>query len=328
MANNSEQTNAQSHQNAMLEQGQETEVNGMLDTPNSAMISPCYGDVSSLINAVQTRRSSMPIRSPLSVRSQHVLEVESRIESLKQEFEKSKLDITSYQHQLNENKKETKTLQEQLEEAQIQHRNALREQEILMQVVGLYEMITATKIKCIDDPILQDAPTSERVDTSGNGASGHCSPQTNLSNDKNINEKENSDPEQSTKENPNSESAVNDCIEHRAVRFECKSLNPQTNSMLTFILSTYINFVDYNLISAHNFDSLPEFLASEMSFYDSSAPLFIKELLDVLFGKNKIVPLDSDMTRSFLSTNRPPSKQTSFTNASTNNTVDLLTISN
>jgi len=111
--------------------------------------------------------------------------------------------------------------------------------------------------------------------------------------------------------------AITDDIQNkdaRTIRFQCKTLNPQTKCMLEFVLSTYMNFVDYNLERAHNFSALPEFLSSEMSFYDSSAPLFIKELLDVLFGREtKISSFDgTSVPRAIPPTNRLTAKQISL----------------
>ncbi|ETO27976.1 hypothetical protein RFI_09155 [Reticulomyxa filosa] len=112
---------------------------------------PCYGDVTSLINAIQRRRSTTSGRSPLSHRSQYVLHAESSLESLRQELTKSRVDIASYQAQLHEGKEQTRDLQRQLKETQLQRQKALEEREMMTQVIGLYEMMTAIKIKCVSD---------------------------------------------------------------------------------------------------------------------------------------------------------------------------------
>jgi len=161
------------------------ELNMVPESPNSAMNSPCYGDVSSLLTAVKMRRSTMSVRSPLSSRFQQRLQVESDVESLKQELEKYKMDIISYQTQLDENKEKTRELQEQVQETQIQRKKALDEREVLMQVIGVYEIMTATKINCLRGGSSVKGKPTQNVDTTGNGASNHATP------DKEMPEEEN-----------------------------------------------------------------------------------------------------------------------------------------
>ena len=208
---------------------------------------------------METVASRHLLESPLNERlKQHLIDV-SNEESLKNTVLNLKAELDSFRKQLFGKKELIKEFEDTLQSTQSEQKVRLSQVADLRKMVNLYSMLTATKI------------TVERKEPSTNNM------------DMDVDQKE--------QEQPQSK---------RMSQFLCRTLQKEAESMMEYYLSFGFNedgdadqdkqiketFFDYTLVSSHNLAKpLNESLSSNITFYTKDAPLFLKVIIQQMFGK-------------------------------------------